>query len=67
MAKKIRFRNRDDGLRVIYDESGTKKELVPGGTVLLDPEWAGRFRCLERTDSAIKTHKQEKPEEKMSE
>lgn len=54
MTKKIRFRNRESGLRVIYDESGSKRELVPGGTINLDPEWAGRFRCLEKADSTTK-------------
>jgi len=52
MSKKVRFRNNEDGLRVIYDENGNKKELVPKGTILLDPAWGGRFRCLARVDAS---------------
>ena len=54
-TKKIRFRNRHDGLRIVYDESGTKKEIVPNGTILLEPEWGSRFRCLERVEQEPKT------------
>ncbi len=47
-VKKIRFRNKADGLRVIYDENGGKKELVPNATIFLEPDWGNRFKCLER-------------------
>ncbi len=50
-VKKIRFRNKDKGLRVIYDESGSKRELVPKGTIMLEPEWGSRYRCLERVST----------------
>lgn len=49
--KKMRFRNKKNGLQVIYDEAGSKRELVPGATIFLDPEWAGRFKCLEKVIS----------------
>ena len=54
MSKKARYRNKEDGLRVIYDEDGTKRELVPQGTILLDASWAGRFRCLEKVEQTPK-------------
>lgn len=64
VTKKVRFRNRDDGLRVIYDESGAKRELVPGGTIQLEPRWGGRFRCLEMVKPpAPKTATKKKEEE----
>jgi len=50
-AKKVRYKNKRKGLQIIYDENGSKKELVPGATIFLDPEWAGRYRCLERVIS----------------
>lgn len=62
-TKKVRFRNRHNGLRVIYDSTGRKVELVPGGTVFLEPSWAGRFRCLEKVeDTSSKPPKKEKKE-----
>ena len=67
--KKIRFRNRHDGLRVVYDESGTKREIVPNGTILLEPEWGSRFRCLERVEQETQTgsKKKSKVEEETKE
>lgn len=61
--KKVRFRNRSESLQVIYDESGTKRELVPGGTIILDNDWGGRFRCLEKA-TATPPKKDEGKEEK---
>ncbi len=51
MAKKTRFRNKTKGMQVIYDEFGGKRELVPNATILLDPSWAGRYKCLEKVVS----------------
>jgi len=44
MAKaRKRFKNITTRLQVIYDESGDKKEVVPGGTIILDEAWGRRF------------------------
>lgn len=51
--KKILFRNKEEGLRIVYDEAGEKREVVPGGTLYLTPKWGGRYRCLERADKPV--------------
>jgi len=65
--KKVRFRNRSESLQVIYDESGTKRELVPGGTILLDADWGGRFRCLEKATNVPPKEKEKAQKEKVEE
>lgn len=47
-VKKVRFRNKFEGMQVIYDEEGSKKELVPNATIFLDPAWGSRYKCLEK-------------------
>jgi len=55
MARK-RFRNKTNRLQLVYDEHGEKREIVPGGTVILEESWGRRFaRVLELVDSANKT------------
>ena len=44
MAKaRKRFKNITTRLQVIYDETGDKKEVVPGGTIILDEAWGRKF------------------------
>ena len=44
MAKaRKRFKNITNRLQVIYDETGDKKEVVPGGTIILDEAWGRKF------------------------
>lgn len=44
MAKaRKRFKNITTKLQVIYDETGDKKEVVPGGTIILDEAWGRKF------------------------
>lgn len=38
-----RFKNVSDSLQVIYDESGNKREIVPGGTIILEENWGQKF------------------------
>jgi len=38
-----RFKNITTKLQVIYDETGDKKEVVPGGTIILDEAWGRKF------------------------
>ena len=52
MARK-RFKNVSDKLQVLYDETGEKRELVPGGTIVMDEKWGMQFnRFLEPVKSA---------------
>lgn len=51
--RKERYLNRTNGLQIVYDETGVKRELVPGGSIFMSPEWAKRFKCLRRADQAV--------------
>ena len=56
MARK-RFKNVSDTLQVLYDETGDKREIVPGGTILLEEKWGakfGRFLTLVETGKGKK-------------
>ena len=58
MAKaRKRFKNITTRLQVIYDESGDKKEVVPGGTIILDEAWGRRFARVLAPIEAKKTSK----------
>lgn len=46
MARK-RYVNKSDLLQVLYDERGTKREIVPNGTIILDEKTAMRFPFLQ--------------------
>ena len=47
MARK-RYKNKTDVLQVVYDEQGSKRQIVPGGTIIMEEKWAGRYhRVLE--------------------
>ncbi len=52
-AKKVRFRNKSDGLQVVYNEDGEKRELVPNATIFFDPAWGSRYRCLEQVVQTV--------------
>ena len=44
MAKeRKRFKNVTDKLQILYDENGNKREVVPGGTIILDESWGRKF------------------------
>ena len=44
MARK-RFRNKTKYLQLVYDEHGERREIVPGGTVILEESWETIRRC----------------------
>jgi len=46
MAGEVRYKNKSDVLQVLYDERGTKREVIPGGTIKLTKAHASRFRFL---------------------
>lgn len=46
-AQKLRYRNKSEVLQVLYDERGTKREVVPGGTIKLTKAHASKYRFLE--------------------
>lgn len=47
MARK-RFKNVSKKLQVIYDDAGNKREIVPGGTIIVDEKLGRKFhRFLE--------------------
>lgn len=55
MARK-RFRNKTKYLQLVYDEHGERREIVPGGTVILEEAWGRRFgRVLELVGPVKKT------------
>ena len=56
MARK-RFKNITTKLQVIYDETGDKKEVVPGGTIILDEDWGRKFARVLAPVEAKKTSK----------
>lgn len=54
MARK-RFKNVSDKLQVLYDETGSKREVVPGGTIILEEKWGAKFnRVLEIVEAEKK-------------
>jgi len=54
MARK-RFKNVSDKLQVLYDETGSKREVVPGGTIILEEKWGAKFnRFLEIVEAEKK-------------
>jgi hypothetical protein len=58
MAKaRKRFKNITTRLQVIYDETGDKKEVVPGGTIILDEAWGRKFARVLAPVEAKKTSK----------
>lgn len=54
MARK-RFRNKTKYLQLVYDEHGERREIVPGGTVILEEAWGRRFgKVLELVETGKK-------------
>lgn len=54
MARK-RYRNKTDVLQIVYDEQGTKREVVPDGTIIMEDSWAKRYhRVLEEVPTVSK-------------
>lgn len=46
MVERKRYRNKTSILQVIYDERGDRREIVPGGTLILNENWGRKYRKI---------------------